>query len=81
MKDSPTRNDPWRLFFPLSFPRAARYGAGMSVFLRIVFLTCIGVLSGCSMFQKKSSSSIIEGDSPTIKYTNPESAGGRVGGR
>ena len=53
----------------------------MSVFVRLVLLICIVAVSGCSMFQKKSNSSIVEGDSPTIKYTNPESAGGRVGGR
>ena len=53
----------------------------MSVLLRLALLASILVVSGCSMFQKKSNSSIIEGDSPTIKYTNPESAGGRVGGR
>lgn len=37
-------------------------------------------LAGCA-WHKKSSSRIVEGDSPTIKYTNPESAGGRIGGR
>ena len=53
----------------------------MSAALRLLILACILAVSGCSMFQKKSSSGIIEGDSPNIKYTNPESAGGRVGGR
>ncbi|MEO7317987.1 MAG: hypothetical protein ABIZ56_03250 [Chthoniobacteraceae bacterium] len=53
----------------------------MSLIVRIALIVCIPAISGCSMFQKKSSSSIIEGESPTIKYTNPESAGGRVGGR
>ena len=50
-------------------------------FLRIAILIALTALSGCSMFRQKSSSRIIEGDSPTIKYTSPESAGGRVGGR
>ena len=68
-------------FFPLSFPRAARYRPRMSVVLRIALLVSILALSGCSMFRAKSSSRIVEGESPTIKYTNAESAGGRVGGR
>ena len=73
-----------RIFFPLSFARRGRYTPSMSVALRIIriaILACIPALSGCSMFHHKSSSGIIEGESPTIKYTNPESAGGRVGGR
>lgn len=69
------------VFFPLSFPRPARYVLRMSFALRLFLLACLLAVSGCSMFGKKSNSSIIEGDSPNIKYTNPESAGGRIGGR
>lgn len=53
----------------------------MSVFLRLALFASILVVSGCSMFRPKSNSSIVKGESPTIKYTSPESAGGRVGGR
>ena len=49
--------------------------------LRLLLLAAVFALAGCSMFRPKSSSRIIEGDSPNIKYTNAESAGGRVGGR
>ena len=38
------------------------------------------LVSGCSMFRQKSSSRIVEGESPTIKYTDREAAGGRIGG-
>lgn len=53
----------------------------MSFALRLILLVSIVALPGCSMFRPKSSSRIVEGESPTIRYTNPESAGGRVGGR
>lgn len=33
------------------------------------------------MFRPRSSARIIEGDGPNIKYTNAETAGGRIGGR
>ena len=77
--------------FPLPFrvlcvvrgsnPCRGRYSPRMSVVLRLALLASILVVSGCSIFRPKSNSRIVEGESPTIKYTSPESAGGRVGGR
>ena len=49
-------------------------------FLRLLILAAIFAASGCA-WGHKSSSRIVEGNSPTIKYTNRESAGGRIGGR
>ena len=56
----------------------------MSVARRFILITLVvatGTVSGCSMFRKRSSSRIVEGESPTIKYTDREAAGGRIGGR
>ncbi len=48
--------------------------------LRLVLLTALGALAGCSLFSKKkpeSSARMYEGDSPSIRYNDePESAGG-----
>ena len=49
--------------------------------LRFALVVSIPALSGCSMFRQRSSSRIVEGESPTIKYTSREAAGGRIGGR
>ena len=49
--------------------------------LRLLILSAVLVLPGCASRGSKSSSRIIEGDSPSIKYTGTESAGGRLGGR
>ena len=49
--------------------------------VRLALLVSIFALPGCSMFHPRSSSRIVEGESPTIKYTDREAAGGRIGGR
>ena len=50
--------------------------------LRLLILSAIFAASGCAWWgHQKSSSRIVEGESATIKYTNPEAAGGRIGGR
>ena len=49
--------------------------------LRLLILLATLAASGCAWHRQKSSSRIIPGESPTITYTNPESAGGRLGGR
>ena len=50
-------------------------------FIALALLVAANTVSGCSMFHPRSSSRIVEGDSSTIKYTDRESAGGRIGGR
>ena len=40
----------------------------------------LGSMAGCA-HKPKSSTRVYEGDSPTITYTNRESAGGPIGGR
>jgi uncharacterized protein YceK len=54
----------------------------MSMLLvRIVLLTTLGALAGCSTSSKKpkSSAHLYEGDSPSIRYSDkPESAGGAL---
>ena len=49
--------------------------------LRLLILFAVLAVSGCAWWKPKSSSSIVEGESPTIKYTDREAAGGRIGGR
>ena len=50
-------------------------------FMTLALLAAASTVSACSMFRQRSSSHIVEGDSPTIKYTERESAGGRLGGQ
>ena len=52
----------------------------MSVALRLLLVIVFVATSGCA-FRQRSSSHIVEGESSTIKYTDRESAGGRIGGR
>ena len=52
----------------------------MSAICRLILLALLAVICGCA-FRQRSSSRIVEGESSTIKYTDRESAGGRVGGR
>ena len=51
------------------------------LFIVLPLLVAATTVSGCAMFHKRSSSRIVEGESPTIKYTDREAAGGRIGGR
>jgi hypothetical protein len=54
----------------------------LPLFLRILLLSAVVALSGCSLFQKKkegSSAHIYQGDSPTLHFTDrPEKPGGEV---
>lgn len=48
--------------------------------LLLACLLALLAFTACAARQK-SSARIYEGDAPTIKYTNRESAGGPIGGR
>ncbi len=49
--------------------------------LLLTTATCLSQTGCASWFKPKTSTRIYAGDGPTIIYTNPESAGGPLGGK